>query len=57
MLSPTMTPQPGRLRSQGNPLVLGTYHRWKRDLNALAGNLDDEVSHQLGRIFGRPDPW
>jgi hypothetical protein len=45
------------LRSQGNPLVLGTYHRWKRDLNALAGNLDDELSHQLGRIFGRPDPW
>lgn len=45
------------LRSQGYPLVLRTYHRWRGDLDALAGNLDVEVSHQLGRIFGRPAPW
>ena len=45
------------LRGQGFPLVLRTYHRWRRDLDALAGNLDAEVSHQLGRLFGRPGPW
>ncbi|MGH3535950.1 MAG: hypothetical protein ACRDQG_14755 [Pseudonocardiaceae bacterium] len=45
------------LRVQGFPLVLRTLHRWRRDLDALAGNLDIEVSHQLGRLFGRPGPW
>jgi hypothetical protein len=45
------------LRIQGYPLVLATYRQWRRDLNALAGNLDGEVSLQLGRLFGRPGPW
>lgn len=45
------------LRKQGFPLVLRTYHRWRRDLNALAGNLDVEVAHRLGRLLGQPDPW
>jgi len=45
------------LRAQGVPLVLNTYRRWRRDLDALAANLDAELASQLGRLFGRPDPW
>lgn len=45
------------LRAQGFPLVLKTYNQWRRDLDALAGNLDVEVSQQLGRLFARPAPW
>jgi hypothetical protein len=45
------------LRSEGSPLVLKTYHRWRRDLGALASNLDREVSSQLGSVFGQTGPW
>ncbi len=45
------------LRSEGFPLVLRTYQRWRHDLDALAGNLDAEVGAQLARLFGRPSPW
>ena len=45
------------MRAEGYPMVLTTYERWRRDLDALAGNLDDEVSHQLGRLFSRAGPW
>lgn len=45
------------LRAQGFPLVLKTYNQWRRDLDALAGNLDVEVSQQFGRLFARPAPW
>jgi len=45
------------LRAQGITLVLGTFQRWRRDLEALAANLDVELSALLGRLFGQPDPW
>jgi len=45
------------LRDQGVPVVLNTYRRWRRDLDALAANLDAKLASQLGRLFGRPDPW
>lgn len=45
------------LRAQGYPMVLRTYELWRRDLDALAGNLDVEVSQQLGRLFSRAGPW
>lgn len=45
------------LRSQGVALVLTTYKKWQRDLDALAANLDAELAAQLGRLFGRPNPW
>jgi len=45
------------LREQGYPLALGTFRRWRRDLDALAANLDDETSNHLARLFGRQRPW
>jgi len=45
------------LREKGHPLVLGTFRRWCRDLDALAANLDTETSSQLARLFDRQDPW
>jgi len=45
------------LRSQGVTPVLNTFRMWRRDLDALAANLDAELASQLGRLFGQPDPW
>ncbi len=45
------------LREKGHPLVLGTFRRWCRDLDALAANLDTETSGQLARLFDRQHPW
>jgi hypothetical protein len=46
-----------RLRAEGFPLVLGTYRRWRRDLDGLTANLDGEIAAQLGRLFQRQSPW
>jgi hypothetical protein len=46
-----------KLRAEGFPLVLGTYRRWRRDLDGLAANLDGETATQLGRLFQRQGPW
>jgi hypothetical protein len=46
-----------RLRAEGFPLVLGTYRRWRRDLDDLTANLDGEIAAQLGRLFQRQSPW
>jgi len=46
-----------KLRAEGFPLVLGTYRRWRRDLDDLTANLDDEIAAQLGRLFQRQSPW
>jgi hypothetical protein len=46
-----------QLRAEGSPLVLDTYRRWRRDLDALAANLDAETAIQLGRLFDRKGPW
>jgi hypothetical protein len=45
------------LRARGHPLALGTFRRWRRDLDALAANLDAETSSQLARLFDREHPW
>lgn len=45
------------LRSRGVPLILETYKRWQRDLDALAANLDTELGAQLGTLFSHPAPW
>lgn len=45
------------LRDGGHALVLGTFRRWRRDLDTLAANLDAETSGQLARLFDRPHPW
>lgn len=45
------------LRDEGHPLALGTFRRWRRDLDALAANLDAETSGQLARLFDRKRPW
>jgi len=39
------------------PLVLGTYRRWRRDLDGLTASLDGEIAAQLGRLFQRQSPW
>lgn len=45
------------LRAASYPMDLRTYRLWRRDLDTLASNLDDEVSQQLGRLFDRAGPW
>ena len=45
------------LRAEGFPLVLTTFRRWRQDVEGLAANLDFEVAAQLGRLFGKPNPW
>jgi hypothetical protein len=45
------------LRDKGHPLVLGTFRRWRRDLDILVANLDAETSGQLARLFDRQHPW
>ncbi|MHB8341886.1 MAG: hypothetical protein ACYDB7_12055 [Mycobacteriales bacterium] len=50
-------PRLATLRLDGFPLVLSTFRRWRHDLDTLSRNLDVEVGTQLGRLFGRPEPW
>lgn len=45
------------LQDKGHPLVLGTFRRWRRNLDALAANLDAETSDQFARLFDRRQPW
>jgi hypothetical protein len=45
------------LRDRGHPLLLSTFRRWRQDLDALAANLDAEISSQLGDLFRRQPPW
>ncbi len=46
-----------KLRAEGVTFALGTYRKWRRDLDILADNLDAETAAQLGRLFGRQGPW
>jgi hypothetical protein len=45
------------LRDKGHPLALSTFRGWRRDLDALAANLDAETSGQLARLFDLQRPW
>jgi hypothetical protein len=46
-----------QVRSEGATFALGTYRKWRRELDILADNLDAETAAQLGRLFGRKEPW
>ena len=45
------------LREKGHALALSTFRKWRRDIEALAANLDAETSGQLARLFERKPPW
>jgi hypothetical protein len=45
------------VRSEGATFALGTYRKWRRELDILADNFDAETAVQLGRLFGRKEPW
>jgi hypothetical protein len=45
------------LRSEGYPIILDTFRKWRRHLQLLATHLDAELSAQLGTLFGVSDPW
>lgn len=45
------------LREMGCGVLLGTFHRWRRDLDELARMLDAEVGSWIGKAFNRESPW
>jgi hypothetical protein len=45
------------LRNSGCRVVLGTFRNWRRDVDALARKLDEEIGAWLGQAFGRKRPW
>lgn len=45
------------LRDKGHPLTLDTFRNWRKDLDALAANLDSVVTGSLARLFKRQRPW
>lgn len=46
-----------RLQAAGIQLQLSTFRLWRRDLDALAGNLDAVVSDRLGNLSRRWSRW